>query len=357
MTVNNSGLEAIRAARRDLDAVIEEIREVPGYKQFLAVPTFDDVARAADLAPLVYSAAAEIGGLALVVRGDDVQHVPLDDLTADVVRDRVTRHLDAYTDYRAGRSPYRALAASLDDVTSWLWTAVVGPVLGQLGAASEAVFVTGGLLGLLPLHAAWTPNDEAPTRRRYAVDQLTISYAPDARALHAARDMAARTPTDHLFVVVDPAPVSAEPLRYAATEAAAARGSVPRSVQASGGAATRLAFERKAVQANVLHLICHGIADLRTPLDSGLVLAGNERIMLRDLFDLPLQVRLAVLSACETALPGVELPDEVVALPTGLLQAGVAGVVASQWSVPDLSTAMLMAEFYRRWGSRRSAAS
>jgi CHAT domain-containing protein len=125
---------------------------------------------------------------------------------------------------------------------------------------------------------------------------------------------------------------------------------VPRSVDAGGGAATRFSFERHAPQVNLLHLVCHGMADLRTPLDSGLLMAGNVRIMLRDLFNLRLKVRLAVLSACETALPGVELPDEVVALPTGLLQAGVAGVVASQWSVPDLATAMLMVEFYRRWG-------
>ncbi|HIP96622.1 MAG TPA: CHAT domain-containing protein, partial [Anaerolineae bacterium] len=36
-------------------------------------------------------------------------------------------------------------------------------------------------------------------------------------------------------------------------------------------------------------------------------------------------------------------------LPTGLLQAGVAGVVASLWSVADISTAMLMARFYDLW--------
>jgi hypothetical protein len=45
---------------------------------------------------------------------------------------------------------------------------------------------------------------------------------------------------------------------------------------------------------------------------------------------------------------GTSLPDEVVAMPTGLLQAGVAGIVASLWSVSDWATAMLMAEFYRR---------
>jgi CHAT domain-containing protein len=39
----------------------------------------------------------------------------------------------------------------------------------------------------------------------------------------------------------------------------------------------------------------------------------------------------------------------VVSLPTGLLQAGAAGVVATGWPVPDGATAALVTEFYRRW--------
>lgn len=57
-------------------------------------------------------------------------------------------------------------------------------------------------------------------------------------------------------------------------------------------------------------------------------------------------MRLALLSACETGLPGTQLPDEVVSLPTRLLQAGVAGVAASLWSVADLSTTLLLVRFY-----------
>jgi CHAT domain len=55
-------------------------------------------------------------------------------------------------------------------------------------------------------------------------------------------------------------------------------------------------------------------------------------------------------SACETASIGTELPDQVV-LPAGLLQAGVAGVVASLWAVPDATTAVLMARFHALWRS------
>ena len=40
-------------------------------------------------------------------------------------------------------------------------------------------------------------------------------------------------------------------------------------------------------------------------------------------------------------------------LPAGFLQAGVAGVVASLWSVADRSTMMLMVRFYDNWRNQQ----
>lgn len=345
------GIEAVRAARQELDAVIEEIRDVEGFEQFLAPPTFDDVSRAAGPSPLVYFAAADQGGLALVVRSGEVTHVPLDELSADELHSRVEAHLGAYTAYSRDRDAGReGWSESLSDVTRWLWTSAVGPVLDALTGAREAVFVAGGLLGLLPLHAAWTENLGTPTGRRYALDELTISYAPNARALQAARDLAGTLSGRRLLAVVEPAPVPAAPLPFARYEARGfAAGAGLTAVELPGERATPLAFTRHVADTDVLLLACHGRADLAEPLNSGLLLATGRRVVLGELMEMRLRVRLAVLSACETALPGTELPDEVIGLPTGLLQAGVAGVVASQWSVPDRATAMLMTEFARLW--------
>jgi CHAT domain-containing protein len=279
-----------------------------------------------------------------------VTHVPLDGLTAEALRERATAHLGMYAGYRADPGSARAgWNTSLDDVTAWLWDEAMGPILGQLGEATDVVIVAGGLLGLLPLHAAWTPDPGRVTGRRYALDTVSVSYAPNARALAAARRLAAEVPPARLLAVAEPSPVAADPLpmaKYEAMTAAAAFAAAHTTLQ--DGDATFLSFEWEAPKASVLHLACHGFAELASPLDSGLLMAGG-RVTLGRLMELQLQVRLAVLSACETALPGTELPDEVVALPTGLLQAGVAGVVASQWSVPDRATAMLMTEFYRCW--------
>lgn len=85
------------------------------------------------------------------------------------------------------------------------------------------------------------------------------------------------------------------------------------------------------------------------PLESRIKLADGD-LTLGEILDLRLPVaRLAVLSACETGIPGTRQMDEVIHLPSGLVQAGVAGVAASLWSVNEISTAMLMARFYDLW--------
>jgi CHAT domain-containing protein len=343
------GLEEIRDARRDLDAVIEQIQAVPGFEDFLAPPTFEDVAAAAAQRPLVYVTPASPGGIALIVRSRDVAHVPLPALTVDAVRDRVAPYLEAYRAYGADRKAGRdGWNAALDDITAWLWDAAMAPVLAELKDSRELVLVAGGLLGLLPLHAAWTEDAGTPTGRRYAIDAAAISYAPNARALGAAARAATDMQATRLLAIVDPQPVAAPALSFAPAEGAVAAAAFQGAATVlPGGEATVMAFNREAPKTDVLHLACHGLADLERPLESGLLLAGNQWVTLRDLLGMELDVRLAVLSACETSLPGTELPDEVVALPTGLLQAGVAGVIASQWAVPDLATTILMTEFYR----------
>ena len=351
----DDSIEAIREARRELDEVIEEIRALPGYGDFLAAPSFDDIAGVARVDhPLVYFAAADLGGLALVVRGDDVAHIPLEAMTADVVRERVGTYLAVYDTYRRAspddrQAAYTAWRQALEEVTAWSWMAVE-PVLNELGGVTQAVFVPGGLLGLLPLHAASTGDSSRAGGRRYALDSLTITYVPNARALAAARRLA-RRPAERLLTVTDP-PHGGDlaPLRFAPVETQLALHALPGApIQIAPQAATAQQVLDGLGAADVAHLACHGFADLATPLDSGLLLADGEVLRLRDLLALRTQLRLAVLSACETSIPGTELPDEVVSLPTGFLQAGVGGVVASLWAVPDMPTALLMSEFYRLW--------
>jgi CHAT domain-containing protein len=344
----------LRAAHDELDAAITQIREMPGYERFLEPPTFADLTAAAASTPLVYLAATEAGGLALFV-GDSAHAVWLPGLTEPALRAKVEDYRAAYADFQTNPAAgARRWSATVEAVTGWLWEATMRSVLEALKPAANAVLVPTGLLGFLPLHAAWAPDPAAPTGRRYALDQVLLTYAPNARASREAQQLAEQRPADRLLAVDEPRPVQALPLASAVHETAAACAAfAPHARRLRHHQATRQAVADALEGASVLHLACHGFADTASPLDSGLVLAGDEPLRLRDLFALRLTARLAVLSACETALPGTDLPDEVISLPTGLLQAGVAGVIASLWAVPDDRTMLLMVDFYRRWRHER----
>jgi CHAT domain-containing protein/tetratricopeptide (TPR) repeat protein len=339
---------AVAAARTDLDAVVREIRGVAGYERFLDEPTFADVTDAARDVPLAYLVTGE-ESFALLVDGasrSDITVIPMPSLHRRTLRDQVVRYRDAY---RSGGAAWRT---GLDDTTRWLWGHVMAPLLAALSGRPRVVFVATGALGLLPLHAAWTADPHTPTGRRYALDEALITYAPNARSLRSAREVSAAVRADRLLTVHDPEipPGSRVPaLPYAGAEVAGACASFRQPTQLRGARATPEEVLRLLPNHTVLHLACHGRADLAKPLQSGFLLAGERQLTLSGLLALRTQGRLAVLSACETGLHGHELPDEVVGLPSGFLQAGFAGVVGSMWDVPDAATTMLMVRFYREW--------
>jgi CHAT domain-containing protein len=113
-------------------------------------------------------------------------------------------------------------------------------------------------------------------------------------------------------------------------------------------------------KARVLHLACHGEADLTSPSLSRLVLARSGKVerktgedgylYLRELRDLGISCELLVLSACESNGKSISPLEGM----TGLARAGLAGgakaVVSTLWSVEDQSARDFMLEFYERWG-------
>jgi CHAT domain-containing protein len=115
----------------------------------------------------------------------------------------------------------------------------------------------------------------------------------------------------------------------------------------------------------VIHIASHALLDTENPSLSGIVFStvdrqGNARdgqVRLHEIYNLSLQARLVVLSACRTAL-GKEVSGEgMIGLSRGFLYAGAQSVLATLWSVDDYATAQFMAQFYRGlWKERRSPA-
>lgn len=329
-------------ARQQLAEQIDLLREYA--PDFMPTLTFAEIRAVATVTPLVYLVVTSAGGVALLIQGETITPVWLDTVAEDTLHEALIGYLVAYLDWRNNRNAaardawFQALEAMMD----WLGETIMQPVSTALRAqgVARAVLIPTDNLGLLPLHAAI----ETPGRD---VSTLVYTYAPNARALNAAQQVASGSPPTSLLAIDNPD----GSLHFSGEEVAAALETFPteKHLHLANQAAAPEAVRAALTDYTVWHFSTHGRAGWDVPLEGSLLLAGKTPLTLRDLLSLKATARLAVLSACETGIPGVSLPDEVISLPTGLLQAGVAGVVSSLWSVNDFSTALLMMRFYQAW--------
>lgn len=336
----------LRQAYADMERIIAAIRT---YQQgFLPQTSFEMMKEVAAKCPLVYLLATDAGGLSLIVEASGkVKAVWLQQLITAELNRRVREYLYWSMQQRNQSGEW---LDNIETLLRWLWVAVMGPVMEALSSEDAAVFIPAGLLGLLPLHAAWIEDAGTQTARRYACDAITFHYAPSARSNYSALKAVSGIVPNAILAVDDPSPVHASPLPNSAFEVQAAVSGFPQSRILAHEEATRRAVLDLLADYSVLHFSCHGTSDFTEPLNGGLVMANDQFLTLRDFLDVRMsRTRLVVLSACATAISGLELPDEVLSLPAGLLQAGASGVAGTLWSVSDASTMMLMARFYELW--------
>ena len=343
----------------DLEATIAQIRQVFGYEDFLTPIKWEDIQKAVTIdRPLVYFVTTPNGGMALIVTVDSIEVLWLNDLKEETLREilfgpaeekELSRYLGAYQDFRNdSKANYPAWCKEIDTTTRQLWDLLMEPIVQQLKAKGfdRATLIPTGYLSLLPLHAAWTPDPDRPTGKRYAIDDIHFTYSPNARSLTEARKIADRFTEDSInsiLAIDDPSHglPNIPSLSNSQREIDCAIDTVKAGLS----------------EAAIVHFACHGKAELTEPLTSGLEMSDG-RLTLKDLLALNLAennqgIRLAILSACETGLPGLDNIDEVVSLPIGLLQAGVAGVISSLWSVSDPSTMLLLTKFYELWREQK----
>ena len=302
-------------------------------------PDVAELRRAVAGEPLLYLAFDARGGIAICVPPEGEPVAVQLDATRDEARDRELPYLGAYTDWQRARTPaaLRTWMQALDGLLEWLGPAVLEPALELLPAASSrVVLVTDGVLGLVPVHAA-------PVGGATLLDRVAIRLAPSARVLGWARSRSVRV--QPALAVAVPEYPDAPRLEYALTEAEAVAALLDATLL-KGPDATRVDLEAALPGAAVAHVACHADARFDDPLESAVFLSGGETLSLARMLDLRLDASLVFLSACETAMEDVGVPEEKFSLATGLLHAGAAGVVGSLWAVSDRSTLLLALRFH-----------
>ncbi|MFE7096575.1 CHAT domain-containing protein [Streptomyces erythrochromogenes] len=140
-------------------------------------------------------------------------------------------------------------------------------------------------------------------------------------------------------------------LAHARAEALAIRAVLPSTEVHLGTSATLETLRERLAQARyeVVHLACHCRLDRERPAGSGILLADGE-LTAEGLLTVRLDVRLVVLSGCDTGAQEQRKGNELMGLTRQFLHAGARSVLVSRWRVDDVAGALLMADFYERLG-------
>jgi hypothetical protein len=359
------------ALGREWDDLVEQVRRIEGFENFLRPPPLATLLEAADRGPVVIVNVSRWRCDALVVGAGGVQPVPLADLTESDVRARTASYLEALDDRAAGGQAgveasfderLRARAASrarreevLRSTMEWLWDTVAEPVLAHLGIDGPSPadqrlrrlwWCPTGLLTMLPVHGAGYHHLAGDDRT--VLDRVVSSYTPTLRALREAREPLPEAAGDAslVFVGVPDVPDAIYLGDDVARERAALAKAFPAGFATIEGVEATMATVAAAVARHRwVHVSCHGYQDILDPSRAGLMLTDGTLTIPR-ISASRYPGEFAFLSACMTATGGVNLPDEAITLAAALSYAGYRHVVATLWKVPSSVAADVTAAVY-----------
>jgi CHAT domain-containing protein len=354
-------IQAARQASDSLNVAIERVRTyAPTFLQDLDLSTIHTLVPDERTVVVAFCITFQ-GSLGFVVSHEkkniQVVELPLfkqDDLSA------LTLQRDTEDGHAIGGWlwAYEASIKEPRQATSTLWKETITntlaklsqhlltPLLVTLPATIEhVIFLPIDKLFLFPLHAATFASQSSKS----ILDRYQISYIPSLRVLADCEAKLARTVSPELYGVINPQEDSK--LVFSRVEGTAIAHSFGGYKIISGRAATKQEIIAGMRRGGYVHFACHGQYNWNNPVQSALHLADGD-LTLAELqggeVDLS-TTRLVTLSACETGVIDIlsGTSDEYTGIPAGFLLAGVPCVISSLWSVPDLSTAMLMERFYQ----------
>jgi hypothetical protein len=332
---------------RRRDALLAEVRSLPGFGDFLRPPRFSTLRAAAANGPVVLLNASVHGCDALLLTLDGVRVLPLRCSVGELL-DRATAFTQALA---AARDPELGdedgeltrfeARDTVTDVLGWLWDAVAGPLLAELvptgplaGAGWPRLWwCPTSLFALLPLHAAGHhgPGGEA------VLDRVVSSYTPTLRALlHAAErtEDASGAPPRRLVVSLPSTPGWPD-LPNAEREAADLLVRYPDAESLTGRAAESTAVLDALARCSWAHFACHGAQALEQP-SLGALFLYDRPLLLREIMELRLdRASLAFLSACDSSRGGLRLANEAISFAAALHVAGFRHVVGTLWPIND----------------------
>lgn len=321
-------VEALRVAERSRARALRDALGMP------ADPHLDAAAIArANGATILWYWLAPTRSLVWIITADGVtvQRLPPQDAIENLI-DEYRREVVARRDALAGS---RGTA---------LFDMLVRPALAH-ARGERFVVIPDRRLNDISLEAAVVPG----ARRHYWIEEATISYAPSLQFLAAGAEHRELRNARVLAVGAVPAKDGFPALRRAGAEMQnVVRHFDPQQQTLLAGLdATRAALLKADLQnAAFIHFATHSTASVASPLESSVILAGDQPLTGRDIAAAKLRAELVTLSSCSSAGRRSYAGEGLVGLAWAFLRAGAKRVVAAQWDVSDSATSMLMDTMY-----------
>ncbi|OUU26078.1 MAG: hypothetical protein CBC13_00885 [Planctomycetia bacterium TMED53] len=215
-----------------------------------------------------------------------------------------------------------------------------------------------GRLLLIPLDALRRiPWSVLPIEGRMLLERAAVSLLPN---LNAAERELSFLPAESWISVVDSDVPDKPRLSGAREEGLHIGKKIADSAVLSGTSATISALWSGLPGREVLHIGCHGDFDPRDPSASILYLTPEKdhpsgKLYASELADWDLSdVRLLLLTGCETALAGGPGADDLAGFTGAALEAGCRGVLGSLWPVEDEVTRQMTINFIESAAARMS---
>lgn len=230
-----------------------------------------------------------------------------------------------------------------------LWQAILP---AETTSAAVLTILPDGILNFVPFEALVTTMDGTPSLRNaaYLLRKQEVRYAWSLAVLRQQKSLKPR-PSKYLLSI---APGFANRERGLSPLVSASfdwSGIMGWNVQKMEGQSADLQhFLKKSSDFRVLHFSTHAFAG-----DHPRIELMDSSLLLPDLYALPLQADLVMLSACETGLGKEEKGEGVMSLARAFAQAGAACIVSSLWSVNDQSTSRLLQYFYEQIGQGKTS--
>ncbi len=123
--------------------------------------------------------------------------------------------------------------------------------------------------------------------------------------------------------------------------------------QYSGSKATKQSFLQNAGKYDILHLAMHTILNDTLPLYSKMVFSSNQSskdertLNTFEVYNMKLKSDMVVLSGCNTGSGKLQKGEGVMSLARAFLYAGCPSIIMTLWNVEDISSSVMMIEFYR----------